>query len=145
LLVGGYGIKEYKYISIIAKQILWESRPAVNVIGDKFETPTYTRDFARGIRIILESVPLGFYNQVYGGKASRYDIVSVIAEVLNLGSVIAPVKSFYFQERHFSNSPKSEQLVNFKLTNLGWIVMRDWEVSLCVYLPSLIRELELHK
>ena len=41
------------------------------VVNDKFGTPTYTFDFAKNTRKLLETDNFGLYNMVCEGKTSR--------------------------------------------------------------------------
>jgi len=92
-------------------------------------------DFARGIRVLLESEQYGLYNQVCGGAGSRCDVARAFVDLLGLhDSVkITEVDSSHFREEYFAPRPVSEKLVNTKLNARGLNHMREWNEALADY------------
>ena len=62
---------------------LAESRPEVNVVSDQYGTPTYARDLARLILIVIESksVDYGLYHYSNEGGISWYGFAKEIFEI----------------------------------------------------------------
>ena len=52
-MMGGGPGKDKKFISKILKQIK-EGKKELHIVTDKFGTPTYTHDFARNVKLLLE-------------------------------------------------------------------------------------------
>lgn len=133
-MMGGGPRKDKKFINKIYKQIEAGCRE-LNVVNDKAGTPTYTRDFARGILRLLESDLYGVYNQVCEGSATRYDVAVEFVRQLGLENEVRvnEVSSEFFKKEYFAPRPPSEKLVNMKLTARGLNVMRDWRECLHEY------------
>ena len=139
-MMGG-GIKDHKFVSLIVRQIILDSSKVIHAVDDKYGTPTYTRDFARGLVQIIDSAPPGLYHQVCHGSASRYEVAQEIARYFGPEIKVNSVNSEFFEKTYFASRPKSEQLINFKLQNLGLDVMNHWKISLQEYLPGLVEEI----
>jgi len=65
-MMGGGLKKDKKFINKIINQII-EGHKILNVVNDKFGTPTYTYDFAKNLKLILEKEYWGLYNLVCRG------------------------------------------------------------------------------
>jgi len=117
---------------------LKDGKKELFIVDDKLGTPTYTHDFARNVKLLLEKKYWGLYNMVCGGLTGRYEVAQEMVDHLGLsGSVaITPVDSSYWQEQYFADRPPSERLVNRKLDLRGLNVMRDWRVCLKEYLDT---------
>jgi dTDP-4-dehydrorhamnose reductase len=113
-------------------------RTELNVVDDKDGTPTYTRDFARNVKLLLEQELWGLYNMVCGGQTSRFEVAQELLGLLGLTEKVQlhPVPSSYFEGEYFAPRPPSERLINRKLDLRGINVMRDWKVALKDYLSE---------
>lgn len=133
-MMGGGPAKDKKFVNKIFKQIA-AGKQRLEVVDDKLGTPTYTVDFARGIRRVLESGHYGLYNQVCGGSGSRYDVAVEFVRLLGLEKTVSVerVPSTRFEKEYFASRPASEKLVNMKLDRRGMNVMRDWKTCLAEY------------
>ena len=69
-MMGGGPKKDKKFIQKILKQIK-DGKKELFVVNDKFGTPTYTYDFARNTKKLIESNNYGLYNMVCEGNTSR--------------------------------------------------------------------------
>jgi dTDP-4-dehydrorhamnose reductase len=131
-MMGGGPELDKKFVNKIYQQIKAGARE-VYAVTDKLGTPTYTKDFARGIETVVRSGRPGVYNQVCGGSASRYDVAAALVEELGVDVEVIPVTSDHFAKEYFAERPASEQLVNMKLDARGINVMRDWREALSEY------------
>jgi len=132
----GGGDKDKKFISKITKQIQ-AGKTELFVVDDKLGTPTYTKDFAKSIKNILEKqLPYGVYNSVSKGDASRYETALKLVELLDLDIKVTKVDSDHFKEEYSSPRPASEKLINMKLNILNENIMRDWEDALTDYVEN---------
>ena len=95
--MGGGPKKDKKFINKICKQIE-KGQNKLYIVNDKMGTPTYTYDFARNTKLILESNKYGLYNLVCGGLTSRLEVVKELVSILNRNSQteIMEVDSDYF-------------------------------------------------
>ena len=136
-MMGAGPRKDKKFIQKLMKQ-LKEGRRELFVVDDKLGTPTYTRDFARNVALLLEKRLWGLYNMVCSGVTSRLEVAEYLVAALGLADSvkITPVHSDYFAAEYFSPRPPSERLLTKKLDLRGVNVMRDWRVCLDEYLAE---------
>lgn len=133
-MMGGGPAKDKKFINKIFKQIVG-GKTELFVVDDKLGTPTYTVDFAAGMRRLLESDLYGLYNHSGEGSCSRYDVACEFVKHLGLADTIKVTKvdSSYFAKEYFATRPASEALTNLKLRARGFPAMRDWTECLAEY------------
>lgn len=140
-MMGGGPLKDKKFVNKIIKQIT-AGKTELNIINDKDGTPTYTHDFARNVKNLLENEFWGVYNMVCDGLTSRLEVATELLKILNLENKVKinEVDSSFFKKEYFAERPASEQLVNTKLNLRNLNVMRDWKVSLNEYINTYFKE-----
>ena len=136
-MMGGGPNKDKKFVNKIFKQISNNTK-LINVVNDKLGTPTYTIDFAKNTRLLLEKGLWGKYNLVCEGESSRLDVAREILRILNKTNDIKlnQVDSNFFSKEYFSLRPRSERLINRKLNLRQINIMRDWKICLKEYLQE---------
>jgi dTDP-4-dehydrorhamnose reductase len=136
-MMGAGPNKDKKFIQKLMAQ-LKDGKKELHIVNDKDGTPTYTRDFAANVRLLLEKECWGLYNMVCGGQTSRLEVAQVLIRVLGLENEIriTPVSSEHFKTTYFAPRPPSERLINRKLDIRGLNVMRDWKVALEEYVRT---------
>jgi dTDP-4-dehydrorhamnose reductase len=136
-MMGGGPNKDKKFVNKILKQ-LKEGKKELYVVHDKMGTPTYTHDFAKNLRLVLEKKLWGLYNMVCDGFTSRLEVANEIISILGLRSKIKiiEVTSDYFKQEYFAQRPQSERLINKKLILRNLNIMRDWKVALKEYIEQ---------
>ena len=139
-MMGGGPKKDKKFINKIMLQ-LKEGKKELFVVNDKLGTPTYTHDFARNVKLLLEKEFWGLYNMVCDGMTGRFEVAQELIKVLNLESEVkvTPVGSEFWKGEYFADRPPSERLINRKLDARGLNVMRDWRVCLEEYIDNYYR------
>lgn len=135
-MMGGFN-KDKKFIFKIIKQIECGVKE-LNIVNDKNGTPTYTVDFAKNVRAILEKEFYGLYNLVCSGITTRVEVTREILKILKKEKDIKinEVNSDFFLKTYFAKRPKSERLINRKLNLRGLNQMRDWKIALKEYLKN---------
>jgi len=115
---------------------LKDGKKELFIVDDKDGTPTFTHDFAKNVKVLIQHEYWGLYNMVCGGETSRYEVTEELLKILNLHEKIklTPVKSDYFKDIYFAERPASERLVNLKLTMRNLNLMQDWKISLREYI-----------
>jgi len=136
-MMGGGPRKDKKFIQKLMLQ-LHDGNRELRVVNDKLGTPTYTRDFARNVRLLLERRWWGLYNMVCQGATSRLEVALELVDQLGLQDsvTVRPVDSGYFAETYFAPRPDCERLLNRKLGLRGLDVMRPWQEALGEYLRT---------
>jgi dTDP-4-dehydrorhamnose reductase len=141
-MMGGGPSIDKKFVNKIYQQVKAGSRELF-VVDDKLGTPTYTKSFARGIRLVSETDLYGVYNQVCSGSGSRYDVAVEFIRLLGLEAEVRVTKvtSDRFADEYFAPRPASEKLVNMKLQSRGIDFMPDWKDALADYAPEFRKDL----
>jgi len=136
-MMGGGPKKDKKFVSKIMKQ-LKAGKKELYVVNDKLGTPTYTCDFAKNAKLLLEKEIWGLYNLVCGGLTGRFEVAQEILNFFSLSEQIniKEVSSDFFRQEYFAPRPGSERLINSKLNIRNFNIMRDWKVCLKDYLSS---------
>ena len=136
-MMGGGPQKDKKFIQKLMKQIK-EGKKELFVVNDKDGTPTYTHDFAKNVKLLLEREFWGLYNMVCGGQTSRLEVAKELISLLKKNNTIkiTEVDSDYFSKEYFAERPPNERLVNKKLDLRGINIMRDWKIALKEYLDD---------
>ena len=140
-MMGGGPSKDKKFVQKILKQIKC-GKKELFIVNDKFGTPTFTHDFAKNVKLIIEKEYWGLYNLVCKGTTSRLEVAKEILKMLGLRDTIkiTEVSSDYFKEEYFADRPLSEQLVSKKLELRNLFTMRHWKIALNEYLNDYYRE-----
>ena len=133
-MMGGGPRKDKKFIQKLMQQ-LRDGATELQVVDDKLGTPTYTRDFAHNVRVLLDSECWGLYNMVCQGMTSRLEVAQGLVDELGLTDDVAvnPVGSEHFATTYFAPRPDCERLLNRKLALRGLDVMRPWREALAEY------------
>jgi dTDP-4-dehydrorhamnose reductase len=139
-MMGSGPKKDKKFIQKIMKQIK-DGKKELYIVNDKLGTPTYTHDFAKNVRLLLENEFWGLYNMVCEGLTSRLEVARELLSIMDLkGKIkITEVPSDYFRKDFFAPRPDSERLINKKLNLRGLNQMRDWRIALKEYLEDYYR------
>jgi dTDP-4-dehydrorhamnose reductase len=119
-----------------------EGKKELFIVNDKDGTPTYTHDFAKNVKALLESEYWGLYNMVCGGQTSRLEVAQTLLDILQLSEKIKiiPVESDYYKETYFAQRPANERLINRKLEMRNLNLMQDWKMALKEYISKYYQD-----
>ncbi len=134
-MMGAGPAKDKKFIQKLMKQ-LKDGKKELFIVDDKDGTPTFTHDFAKNVKALIEKEYWGLYNMVCGGQTSRLEVAAELLKMLNLQDKvkITTVNSDYFKDVYYAERPPSERLVNRKLALRNLNLMQDWKIALKEYL-----------
>jgi dTDP-4-dehydrorhamnose reductase len=134
-MMGAGPKKDKKFIQKLMKQIK-DGKKELFIVNDKDGTPTYTQDFAKTVKVLIEKEYWGLYNCVCGGQTSRLEVAQELLKLLCKEEEIkiTTVSSDFFKDIYFAERPASERLVTKKLDLRGVNQMRDWKVALKEYI-----------
>lgn len=136
-MMGGGPNKDKKFIQKLMNQIK-EGKQELYIVNDKDGTPTYTHDFAKNVKLLLEKEYWGLYNMVCAGQTSRLEVANELVRLLNKECEvkITEVSSDYFKKIYFAERPPCERLINRKLNMRGINIMNDWKFALQSYIDT---------
>lgn len=139
-MMGGGPKKDKKFVQKIMQQ-LKAGKKELFIVNDKQGTPTYTVDFAKNTRLLIEKELWGLYNMVCHGETDRFEVAQEMLKVLGLDKdiKITTVNSSYFSKEYFAPRPPCERLEDKRLNLRGLNIMRDWKVALREYLQNEYR------
>lgn len=134
-MMGGGPKKDKKFINKIIKQLV-EGKRELYIVNDKDGTPTFTVDFAKNVKKIIDKEFWGLYNLVCNGQTSRKEVAEELVSILGLEKsvIFHDVTSEYFKEIYFAQRPVSERLINKKLDLRNLNIMQDWKIALKEYI-----------
>jgi dTDP-4-dehydrorhamnose reductase len=132
-MVGGWEIDK-KFVYKIVQRCRAERR--LQVVDDKFGSPTFTVDFARNLMPLIQTGRYGIYHMANQGVGSRLEIAQEVVRLLGKeGEIeIHPVSSAQFPLP--APRPRSEMLRNLKLELIGMNHMPHWKASLRRYIEE---------
>ena len=136
-MMGAGPKKDKKFIQKLMKQIK-DGKKELFIVNDKDGTPTYTHDFAKNVKLLLEKEYWGLYNMVCGGQTSRLEVAEELLQILNLKKKIKinVVTSEHFSKEYFAPRPPCERLINKKLDLRKINIMREWRIALKEYIAE---------
>jgi len=134
-MMGAGENKDKKFVQKLIKQIV-DGKKTLQIVNDKLGTPTYTHDFAKNVKLLIEKEQQGLFNMVCGGLTGRYEVAKEMIRLLGLNDTVKveEVSSDFFAKEYFAERPACERLINKRLDDLGLNIMRDWRVALKDYL-----------
>jgi dTDP-4-dehydrorhamnose reductase len=140
-MMGSGPRKDKKFIQKLMKQ-LKEGKKELYIVDDKDGTPTYTHDFAKNVKVLIEKEFWGLYNMVCGGQTSRLEVATELLSILNLEKTvkITQVNSDHFKDIYFAERPPCERLDNRKLRIRNLNIMQDWKVALKEYIDTYYKD-----
>ena len=136
-MMGSGPKKDKKFIQKLMQQ-LKDGRKELFIVNDKDGTPTYTQDFAKTVKALIEKEYWGLYNCVCAGQTSRLEVAKELIKLAGKEDVVKinVVSSDYFKDIYFAARPASERLVTRKLDLRGVNQMRSWKTALEEYLNT---------
>jgi dTDP-4-dehydrorhamnose reductase len=136
-MMGAGPKKDKKFIQKLMKQ-LKDGKKELFIVDDKDGTPTYTHDFAKNVKLLIEKEYWGLYNLVCGGQTSRLEVAQELIKILGKEEEVklTAVGSDYFQEIYFAERPPNERLLNRKLNIRKLNIMSDWCDALQIYIDK---------
>ena len=136
-MMGGGPEKDKKFIQKIMNQLKGGCRELF-IVNDKLGTPTYTHDFAKNVKLLIENELGGLYNMVCNEFTGRHAVTLELLKTLGKENQVKviPVESDYWKKEYYADRPASERLINMKLDLRGLNIMRDWRICLKEYINS---------
>lgn len=105
-------------------------------VGDRIWQPTYTMDLARNALYLLACEKSGVYNMACHGEARFFEVASVIAEAMELSSIVTLYRrpAAEVASGELARRPHRLFMENGRLQMDGLDFQRPWKESLREYL-----------
>jgi dTDP-4-dehydrorhamnose reductase len=128
--------EDKKFVAKITE--LAQSKPVLTIVNDKFGSPTYTVDLARGLLKLIETGWYGTYHLVgTGAYCSRYEFAqTILGYAGNRTCELRPVSSAAFPLS--APRPRMEAARNYHLELMGCNWVRPWREALQEYVQQRI-------
>ena len=132
----GGGLEDKKFVAKIMD--LASKNSSINVVDDKFGSPTYTRDISSGIERLIKTGFYGTYHMVNtGGGCSRFEFAQAILKYAGITTcAVHPVSSASFPLP--APRPRMEAASNYSLELHGWNWMPAWRNALEGYIKTVL-------
>lgn len=136
-MMGGGPVKDKKFVGKIIERLRGGVRE-LQLVNDKYGSPSYTYDLAKIIKYLLENRCYGIYHGTCNGSGSRYDVGQLILKCFGLEGRMRAISvgSDYFSKNYFTSRPASERLNNNKLKAINPELTRNWQECLREYLEK---------
>ncbi|HEY3289817.1 MAG TPA: dTDP-4-dehydrorhamnose reductase [Anaerolineae bacterium] len=103
----------------------------VKVIADQVCTPTYSKDLAEQIELLISSAKYGTYHTTSDGACSWYEFAREIFRLAGMSPQVIPITSDEYGAP--AKRPAYSVLENRALREIGIDRMRDWHEALAEY------------
>jgi dTDP-4-dehydrorhamnose reductase len=136
-MMGAGPLKDKKFINKLMKKIK-NGEKELFIVNDKEGTPTYTQDFAKNVKLLIEKEFWGLYNMACGGKTNRAEVAAELLKILKMENKIKItfVSSDYYKNEYYAPRPSCERLINKKLDLRKLNIMSDWKSALKEYITE---------
>lgn len=118
-------------------------RDSINVVNDQWGSPTYSKDLAKALRLLIECDARGIYHVCNRGRASWYDLAKKAVELMELSTRVVPVSTEEFPRP--AKRPKNSILSTRKFTEATGKLMPIWQISLQNYIKEHLLEYRLSR
>lgn len=132
----GGGLEDKKFVAKIIELAM--ERDQLNIVDDKFGSPTYTRDISRGMIELVKTGLYGTYHMVNtGGFCSRYEFAQAILSSAGIiDCELHPVSSAAFPLP--AHRPRMEAARNLQAELRNWHWMPKWQETLKDYIRTVL-------
>ena len=136
-MMGSGPSKDKKFVNKLMKKIK-NGEKELFIVNDKGGTPTYTHDFAKNVKLLVEKEFWGLYNMACGGQTNRAEVAAELLKLLHLENQvkITLVSSDYYKNEYYAPRPDCERIINKKLDLRLMNIMPDWKSALKEYITN---------
>jgi dTDP-4-dehydrorhamnose reductase len=136
-MMGSGPSKDKKFVNKLMKKIK-NGEKELFIVNDKGGTPTYTHDFAKNVKLLVEKEFWGLYNMACGGQTNRAEVAAELLKLLHLENQIkiTLVSSDYYKNEYYAPRPDCERIINKKLDLRHMNIMPDWKSALKEYITN---------
>jgi dTDP-4-dehydrorhamnose reductase len=100
----------------------------VRVVSDQVVSPTWTRELARQIALLVDEAPPGLYHATADGETTWYEAAREAFRLLRIGAAVEPISTQSWGSP--TPRPAYSVLAHRALVDLGLYRMRHWREAL---------------
>ena len=101
-MFGGGHEKDQKFVAKIIRQI---NQPEINVVTEKYGSPTYGKDLISAIKNLILKDETGIFHLSNEGAPSRSEVVSEIIKITNSDAIVREVEQSFFDKGNYQKDP----------------------------------------
>lgn len=116
---------------------LGKTRKNLTVVNDQFGVPTYTKDLARAIALLIEKPAYGIYHITNSGYTSWYEYARLIFELVDYKINVQPVSTEQFKRP--APRPPYSVLENRVWQLEGFTLLRDYKEAVREYIEEYLQ------
>ena len=129
-----YGVKGKNFVQTILDKA--KTTKKLTVVDDQVGSPTYTKDLAAAVDLLIEKNAKGIFNVTNRGTCSWYQFAKKILQESGLDDIeLAPIKSDQLQRP--AKRPAYSVLSMQKFIQTTGKTMQPWQLGLQDYLESI--------
>ncbi|HPD20206.1 MAG: dTDP-4-dehydrorhamnose reductase [Desulfomonilia bacterium] len=117
---------------------LAQERDTLSVVNDQWGSPTYSKDLARALRVLIDCDARGVFHVRNRGKATWFDLARHAINLLGLPTQVVPVDTSAFPRP--ARRPMNGLLSTRRFTRITGKVMPSWQISLKSYIKEYLHE-----
>lgn len=104
----------------------------LRLVNDQILSPTFTKNLAQNLELLLLSNSYGLYHMASHGQCSWFEMTQKILSLLHLDVSLSPITTS--QSKAVATRPAYSALANTELQKLGIDRMNSWQDNLRLYL-----------
>ncbi len=131
-----FGPQGKNFVSTILK--IAKDRDKITVVNDQWGSPTYSKDLAKALRLLIDSNAQGVYHVCNRGKATWYDLARKAVELVGLQTEVIPVPTSEYPRP--AKRPLNSVLSTRRFTETTGKLMPAWQISLDKYIKEYLME-----
>lgn len=117
---------------------LAKDRDRISVVNDQWGSPTYSKDLARAIRLLMERSASGIYHVCNRGHATWYDLAKKTIELVDLPTEVVPIPTTGYPLP--APRPARSILSTKRFVEATGKLMPAWQISLGHYIKEYLFE-----
>lgn len=128
-----YGVGSQHFISKVIK--IGGERGSIEVVNDQRGSPTYARDIAKPLAILIEKGKSGIYHISNSGSCTWYELALEIFATLGMEVRVTPISSQALNRK--AARPAYSVFDTGKVQRATGVVMRNWQEAMQEYLKDV--------
>lgn len=115
-----------------------KDRDRITVVNDQWGSPTYSKDLAKAVRVLIGCDAQGIYHVCNRGRATWFDLAKKAIELVDLPTEVIPVGSSDFPRP--AKRPRNSIFSTKRFTETTGKLMPVWQVSLDHYIKEYLMD-----